>query len=330
MTGDTNATTRRSALTATAAASATALTGCLGARGDQSTTTTTREPASLSGTIRIAGSSTVYPLTLAVGNRFSRRHPDVTVSVSSTGTGAGFSKFFCPGRAHLNDASRAITDAERDACADHGVEPVGFRVATDALTVVVDTEADWVSCVSTAELAAVWRADGATRWSDVRPEWPDAPVELYGPTSASGTFDYFRETVLGADAAHRTDYAGTEQDETIVEQVTDDAHAMGYFGFAYFTKNRDAVRAVAVDDGDGCVTPSLSTAGSGAYSPLSRPLYVYVDRQALQSRPVREFLRFYLSLTTTDLVEDVGYVPVSDDVARENERRLRDAVSRVQ
>jgi phosphate transport system substrate-binding protein len=163
----------------------------------------------------------------------------------------------------------------------------------------------------------------------VRPAWPDEPIDLHGPTSASGTLDYFSEAVLG-DRSHRTDYAGTEQDETIVEAVRGSRYAMGYFGFAYYVRNRDAVRALATAaDGGACVRPSFESARTGRYVPLSRPLYVYVDRAALSRRVVREFLTYYLDRVTDDVVRDVGYVPVSERTARRNRERLRSAASDV-
>ncbi|WP_435181556.1 PstS family phosphate ABC transporter substrate-binding protein [Halorussus sp. AFM4] len=317
-------TSRRRALAAVGTG-ATALAGCVGFGGSVATTTTTSTGDDLAGTIHVAGSSTVYPVTVAVGNRFSKRHPEVTVSVTPTGTGGGFENFFCPGKAPLNNASRAIREGEREACADNGVDPLALRIATDALTVVVNEDADWVDCVTPAELGAVWREDGAETWRDVNSAWPDEPLDLYGPTTASGTYDYFSEAILG-DSAHRSDYEGTEQDSTIVEGVSESTYGMGYFGFAYYDQNRDAVKALAIDDGEGCVAPSLDTAKSGAYTPLSRPLFVYVDRNALSRRLIRAFCRFYVEQAATDLAADIGYVPVSDEQAAANREALAAAI----
>jgi phosphate transport system substrate-binding protein len=298
--------------------------GCTASGGGGSEATATATPtASLSGQVDVAGSSTVYPLTLEVANRFMEAHPDVSISVSSTGTGGGFVDFFCPGRTELNGASRPISTDESDACAANDVDPVRFRVATDAVTVVVNREADWLTCLSTAELSELWRRGGAETWAAVNAAWPDEPVDLYGPSTASGTFDYFAESVLGSVEAHRTDYAGTEQDETIVQSVADSPHAMGYLGFAYYAQNRDRVSAVAVRGGDGdCVAPSLEAARTGAYQPLSRPLFVYVDRAALDRPVVRAFVASYLDAAPTSLVRDVGYVPVSEAAAAANRERL--------
>ena len=308
-----------------AGATMAALSGCLTSGRGTTSTGTPSADASLSGEISIAGSSTVYPLTLEVADRFSSAHPDVSISVSSTGSGSGFADFFCIGRTELNDASRPIQPDEHDQCAAAGVDYLEFRVATDALTVVANDGADWLRCLTPNALARIWGSTAAS-WSDVDPEWPDEPIELYGPTSASGTYDYFSEAIIGDAGEHRSDYAGTEQDSTIIEGVSRSEYAMGYLGFAYYTQNSDAVRAVAIDDGAGCVVPSLETAKDGSYRTLSRPLFIYVARDSLERPEVRAFCRFYLERTTSALVRNIGYVPVTADQMNESLARLERAV----
>lgn len=277
--------------------------------------------------VAIAGSSTVYPVTEAVASAYTQQRPEVTVSVSQTGTGGGFSNFFCPGMTHINNASREIAESEVDHCAENGISPIELEVATDALTVVVNPEADWIDCLTVEELREIWRADGAERWSDVREDWPDEPFEFYGADTTSGTFDYFREAVIGEEANHRGDYHATERDRTIVQGVRGSRYAIGYFGFAYYSENPEQVKAVAIDDGgDGCVMPSLETAMSGEYTPLSRPLYIYVSDRALSEPEVVDFTRFYLERAATDLVADVGYVPITEEVRDAGLRRLEAAV----
>ncbi len=278
----------------------------------------------LSGEVKIAGSSTVYPISTAVAEEYSKRHAGVDVSVSSTGTGGGFENFFCEGKTDINDASRPIKDSEVKACRENGVEPIELRVATDALTVVVNNDNDWAQCMTVEELRTVWRPeDPARTWSDVRSGWPNKEIELYGAASTSGTFDYFTETVIGEEDAHRSDYQPTEHDNVIVQAVSGSKHAMGYFGFAYYSQNTDRVKAVAVDDGNGCVKPSLQNAQDGDYTPLSRPLFIYVSKASLQNKKqVRDFVRYYLEKTSTKLIEQVGYVPVNDPVKQENLGKL--------
>lgn len=278
----------------------------------------------LSGEIKIAGSSTVYPISTAVAEEYQKRHPNVSVSVSSTGTGGGFGNFFCRGKTDVNDASRPIKDSEVQQCRRNGVEPVELRVATDALTVVVNNANDWAQCMTVEELRRVWRPDDPARtWSDVRADWPENKLELYGAASTSGTFDYFTEVIMGEEDAHRSDYQPTEHDNVIVQAVAGSKHAMGYFGFAYYSQNTDRVKAVAVDDGDGCVEPSLKNAQAGKYTPLSRPLFIYVSESALRDQPqVRDFVRYYLEKSATKLIEQVGYVPVTESIMRRNRDRI--------
>lgn len=314
-------TNRRSVLATITVA---AMGGCLYSPAGRGTAPTTTDEQ-LSGTIRVAGSSTVYPVTVAVGEAFSNRHQNVTVSVSSTGTGGGFDRFFCDGRTEINDASRTIQPSEERDCAQSGVEPVAFQVATDALTVVVNNDADWVDCVTLSDLRAIWAEGAAETWSDVHSSWADDPITLHGPSSDSGTYDYFDERVL-QNADHRSDYVTTEQDSTIVEAVSNDEYAIGYLGFAYYAQNEDAVRALSVEADGECVPPSLETAKLGGY-PLSRPLYIYVDEEALSDPTVAAFLRYYVERSATDLVQEVGYVPVSEQVRTANRERLDELVA---
>lgn len=320
-------TSRRSFLSSLSGAGA--LAGCVADNGGDEGTRRTRTATTtdaLSGNIRIAGSSTVYPLTVAVGNRFSSTNRGVDVSVTSTGTGGGFENYFCVGRTDFNDASRQITDEERELAAKHGVEPVEFRIATDAITVVRNDEFDDADCLTVDELARIWRADGAETWSDVRSDWPDEDIVLYGPTSESGTYDYFSDEVLRGEG-HRTDYVGTEQDNRIVTGVSESKYAIGYFGYAYYAQNEDSVTAFAVDDGAGCVRPSLESAKSGTYSPLSRPLFIYAAKESLRKPECRAFCRYYLEEVTMNLVRQIGYLPITDAQSTANRRRFEETLA---
>jgi phosphate transport system substrate-binding protein len=262
----------------------------------------------LSGSVKVAGSSTVYPITMAVAEEFNRLYPDVEVAVQSTGTGGGFKNFFIPGKTDINDASRPIKSSEMEECKTNGFEALEFQVGTDALTIVVSPQATWVDGVTVDELAKIWRPDNPARtWRDVNPGWPNEKLELYGPTSASGTFEFFTEAIMKKAGASRSDYQGTEQDNTIVQAVAGSKNALGYFGMAYYLENKDRVKALKV----GGVAPSLETAKSGQYKPLSRPLFIYVNSESLKRPEMQAFVRFYLQLIDSSLISEIGYVPMS-------------------
>ncbi|WP_324665170.1 PstS family phosphate ABC transporter substrate-binding protein [Haloarcula sediminis] len=298
---------------------------------DTAEETETGESGPPDRTVAVTGSGTVYPLAQAVAERFREREPDVDVSLSRTGTGGGFNNQFCTGQADFNNASRPITAEEGQLCADNGVEYHEIRLGVDAVTVVVNTDSDWVDCVTTAELREIWRADGATTWADVRAEWPDEEIERYGPASTSGTFDYFDEAVLGADATHTSGYEPTEQDKLIVQGVAGNRFAIGYLGLAYYRNNSDIVKALGVETDSGCIEPSLDTAAGGEY-PLSRPLYTYVNTDRLGEAHVAEFARFFVEQSEDEaLVADgVGYVPNSEARMQEQLDALNAVIDDVQ
>jgi phosphate transport system substrate-binding protein len=278
----------------------------------------------LTGSIKVAGSSTVYPVTTAVAEEFFKMHPGVEIPVQSTGTGGGFKNFFIPGKTDINDASRAMKDSEREAARENGIEAIQFQVGIDAITMVVNPDADWVDDITVEQLAQIWRPDNpAMYWSDVDPSWPNEKIELYGPTSASGTFDFFTEAVVGEEKASRSDYQGTEQDNTIVQAVSGSRYAMGYFGMAYYLENRDSLKALKVNG----VGPSIETAKTGTYSPLSRPLFIYVSSKSLSRPEVQEFLRFYIEQTSTELIREIGYVPMTEPDMQSNMKVLEDAIA---
>lgn len=283
------------------------------------------------GSVSIAGSSTVYPVSKALAEEYFKANPSAEVTVSSTGTGAGFSNFFCQGKTDINDASRPIADAERQLCAENGVTPLEFQIATDALTLIVNPTNDWVECLSFEELRTIWGPDDpAQRWSDVHDEWPDREMNLYGPTAASGTFDFFTETVMGEEGLSRADYQKTEQDNAIVTAVSRGRDAIGYLGFAYYVESRSRLTGVPIrtTGTDECVAPTFETAKSGTY-PLARPLYIYVAKESLEEPIVRDFVSFYIEQSETDLIRRVGYVPVSAETASANRETFRRAVTEV-
>jgi phosphate transport system substrate-binding protein len=266
----------------------------------------------LSGTVRVDGSSTVYPVTEAVAEDFGIENPGVRVTVGISGTGGGFKKF-CGRETDISDASRPIKPGERERCAENGIEPIEIRVAYDGLAVVVNPENAFADCLTVDELKRIWEPGSQiTRWSQVRDGWPDEEIVLYGPGTDSGTFDYFTEAIVGAEDASRPDFTASEDDNVLVQGVSGDRYALGYFGYAYYAENVDKVKLVAIDAGNGCVAPSPETVQSGEYTPLSRPLYIYVNKAALARPEVLAFLRYYLT-HAAELIPQVGYVPLSPE-----------------
>src|SRR5918992_3338329 len=228
------------------------------------------------GVITADGSSTVGPFVTKAAEDFKEAEGvDVTVGIS--GTGGGFERF-CAGETDLSNASRPIDEEEQQLCADAGVEYIEVRVATDALTNVVNTQNDWATCLTVAQLKSIWEPGSkVSNWNQVDPSFPDVPLKLYGAGTDSGTFDYFTDVINGEEGASRTDYQATEDDNVTVQGVAGDRGAMGYFGFSYYEENQDTLKALEVDNGEGCVPPSPETAADGTYTPLSRPLFIYVN-----------------------------------------------------
>jgi phosphate transport system substrate-binding protein len=337
---------RRKFIAASGAAGIVGIAGCTsetnggtggntdGGNGGAATEETTSSDSSgkLSGNIEISGSSTVYPLATAVSELFRRKHPNVEINVRSTGTGGGFKNFFCPGRTDFNNASRPIEEGELESCTGNGINPVELEVATDALTVIVNPENDWVDCVTVDELQQIWSADGAEKWSDVNPDWPDKQIERYGPARTSGTFDYFNEVIIGEDNNHTQDYQATEDDNIIVTGVSGSKYAVGYLGFAYYTGNKDKVKALKIDNGDGCIAPTIQNAKAGKYAPLSRPLFTYAAKESLAEEHIAEFARFFVKKSTDKqlVAEKIGYVPNSESEAQKMMDRLNKAIKEAQ
>ncbi len=279
---------------------------------------------SLSGEVRVDGSSTVFPISEAVAEEFSLAS-NVRPNVAFSGTGGGFEKF-CRGEIDVVDASRPMNDREIAACEAEGIDDVvEIQVAIDALTVMVNPGNEFVECLSVDELHNVFRAGGATTWSEVRDGFPDAAISWYYPGTDSGTFDYFVEAIIeGPDenASHRGDGTSSEDDNILVQGISSDANAIGYFGFAYYVEAGQTLKAVAIDGGDGCVSPSFEAALDGTYQPLSRPLFIYTREALLEERPdVLGFVNFYVE-NMQALVPDVGYVTLPEDLYAEQVAKL--------
>lgn len=283
--------------------------------------------ADVTGTLESDGSSTVGPVTEAVIEEFAAVAPGITVTNGISGTGGGFERFTL-GEIPIANASRPIADDEAAAAVENGVDYYRFDVAYDGISIVVSAENDFVESLTVEQLVQLWSADGGvTNWSDLDPSFPEEPIELYGPGADSGTFDFFNEEVLGEDVAVRTDYNPSEDDNVLVEGVAGSPNALGYFGYAYYEANADSLRLVPIDNGDGPVEPSVETIGDGTYAPLSRPLFIYVNAESLQSDPaIQEFLRFYLA-SSAELSADVGYVALPGEIGAEQQSKLEGAIT---
>jgi phosphate transport system substrate-binding protein len=265
----------------------------------------------LSGDIKIDGSSTVYPVTEAVAEEFRAVSPGVKVTVGVSGTGGGFKKFG-RGETDMSNASRPIKDKEITDCQANNITYVELEVAYDGLAVIVNPENSWVDHFTVAELKMLWEpaAQGVVmKWNQIRAEWPDEEIHLFGPGVASGTFDYFTEAIVGESGSSRGDFTASEDDNILVQGVAGDKFGLGFFGLAYFEENAEKLKLVPVDGGSGPVAPSIETVSNGTYTPLSRPLFIYVNSTAAHRTEVQKFVEFYIANAPV-LSEEVGYVPL--------------------
>jgi phosphate transport system substrate-binding protein len=268
--------------------------------------------AALSGQIVVDGSSTVFPLTSAAAELFQQENSGVQVSVGQSGTGGGFEKF-CAGETDISDASRQIEDDEIAACEQNGVTQDEFSIANDGLTVVVNAENDWATCLTVEQLKAIWEPNSTvSSWNQVDPSFPDEPLTLAGPGTDSGTFDYFTDVINGEEGASRTDYQASEDDNVIVQAVQGSPGAMGYLGYTYYEQNTDTLKALEIDNGGGCVAPSPETVQDGSYVPLGRQLYIYPSAEALERPEVEAFVSFYIE-NIDQIVDAAGFIGLNDE-----------------
>ncbi|MGZ8528673.1 MAG: PstS family phosphate ABC transporter substrate-binding protein [Candidatus Limnocylindrales bacterium] len=301
------------------------------------TTGASAAPAStapLGGSINIDGSSTVYPITEAVAEEFQKANSDVKVTAAFAGTGGGFKKF-CNGETDMNDASRPIKPSSGDTadakseetlCKEAGVEWIELGIATDGLSVLVNPQNTWVDCLTTAELKKIWDAGSTVKtWADVRAGFPAEPIKLFGPGADSGTFDYFTEVINEKAKQSRSDYTQSENDNSLVTGVAGDKDALGYFGFAYYEENKDKIKIVPIDSGSGCITPSQETIADGTYTPLSRPLFIYPSKKALDRPEFAAFVQYYLD-NVNSFVDEVGYIEATADVLQKSKDSLAAAL----
>jgi phosphate transport system substrate-binding protein len=293
------------------------LTSCGGKKEGE--TTETKDSTKLSGNINIDGSSTVYPITEAIAEEYKKVEGDVKVTVGLSGTGGGFKKFG-RGETDINDASRPIKGTEDSTCKANGISYIELKVAFDGLAVVVSKENTWCKDITVAELKKLWEPEAQgkiKKWNQIRASWPNQEIHLFGAGVESGTFDYFTEAINGKAKACRGDYTASEDDNILVQGIKSDKNALGFFGLAYYEENKEALQLVGVDDmkdenGKGPITPSEETVKNKSYSPLGRPLFIYVTNKAAARTEVQSFVNFYLDNAKT-LAKDVGYVPMTDE-----------------
>jgi phosphate transport system substrate-binding protein len=305
-----------------------ALAGCGSEResADDDGNRETTAQSDLSGRIEADGSSTVGPYTTAAAERFRTASPDVRVTVGVSGTGGGFERF-CAGETDLSNASRAIKDEERELCEREGVEFVEFHIANDALTVVVNAENDWATCLTVDELRNVWEPGSKVgNWSQIRAGFPDERLRLFGAGTDSGTFDYFTDVINGEEGASRSDYAATEDDNVTVEGVSGNRGGMGYFGLSYYLENKSRLKVLRVDGGNGCQTPSVATVQNRAYKPLSRALFIYVKRTSFNKAIMRAFIKYVIQ-NEKRIASTAKMVPLTPAQIRKAKRQYNTALA---
>jgi len=267
------------------------------------------------GKIQIDGSSSVYPITEAVAEEYRNEHSDIRITVGVSGTGGGFKKF-ARGETDISNASRPISEKEIEACSKNNISFIEIPVAYDGLAVVVSPSNDFVDYLTVAELKKIWEPAAQEKiksWKQVRESFPDVPIRLYGAGTSSGTYDYFTEAIVGKAKSSRGDYTASEDDNVLVQGVSSDKGALGYFGLAYYTENKNKLKLIGIDNGNGPVYPSDSTVNDGRYSPLSRPEFIYVNSKSAANQVVKDFIRFYIN-SAAELVKEVGYVPLAPDI----------------
>lgn len=273
--------------------------------------------------VKIDGSSTVYPITEGIAEEFQKTKKDVKVTVGISGTGGGFKKF-CRGETDISNASRPIVKKEIEVCKENGIEYIELPVAYDGLAVMVNPKNTWVTYMTVGELKKMWEPEATgkiTKWNQIRADWPDIPIKLFAPGVDSGTFDYFTEAINGKSRASRTDMTTSEDDNVLVHGISGDKGAIGYFGYAYYAENPKKLKLVGIDAGSGPVYPSEKTIMDGTYSPLSRPLFIYINKKSVEKSEVKEFVNFFLK-NASKIVKQVKYIPLPDRAYKLVEERF--------
>lgn len=285
-----------------------------------------------SHTVKIDGSSTVFPITKAVAVQFKKTNPSASVEIGVSGTGGGFKKFL-NGETDINDASRPIKKSEIEVAKEKKIGWIELKVAIDGISVVVNKGNDWCDAMTVAQLKKLWEPGSKVKkWSDLDSSWPSMPIKLYAPGSDSGTFEYFTEVIVGKKKASRTDYSPNSDPNVLVTGVKGSKYALGYFGYAYYVENKDDLKVLKIAQGDDvsqAIGPTFETIKSGEYTPLSRPLFLYVNTKSLARPDVANFLRFYLE-GGQEFVKNAKYIPLRKTLYDESKKTLEDAIKKAQ
>lgn len=277
----------------------------------------------LKGIVEVDGSSTVAPVSEAVAEEFKKLHPKVNVLVGVSGSGGGFKRFVI-GETDISNASRAIKSSEAKQAELNGITFAELRIGMDGLSVMVNPKNTFVDCLTTTELKKIWEPGSLiNNWNQIRPTFPDHKLRLYGPGTDSGTFDFFTDEINGESGASRDDYTMSEDDNMVVQGISGDQYSLGYFGYAYYAANKDKLKVIGIDSGEGCILPSEKTIDDASYKPLTRPLYIYVKKDSYaNNQAVKEFVDFYMQEAGT-LTAEVGYVPVKEEEYKTNLDKVR-------
>ena len=283
---------------------------------------TNSDTVTLTGMVEVDGSSTVAPVSEAVAEEFKKLHPKANVLVGVSGSGGGFKRFVI-GEIDISNASRAIKSSEGEKAKANGIDFAELRIGMDGLSVMVNPKNTFVDCLTTTELKKIWEPGSSIdNWNQVRSSFPDQKMRLYGPGTDSGTFDFFTDEINGEGGASRDDYTMSEDDNVIVQGIAGDQYSLGYFGYAYYAANKDKLKVIGIDSGEGCVVPSAETIDNASYKPLTRPLYIYVKKSSYANKQVvKEFVDFYMKEAGA-LTAEVGYVPVKEEEYKGNLDKL--------
>ena len=290
----------------------------IGCSSEEISSTSNSDTVPLTGTVEVDGSSTVAPVSEAVAEEFKKQFPKTNVLVGVSGSGGGFKRFVI-GETDISNASRDIKPSEAEKAKANGIDFAELRIGMDGLSVMVNTKNTFVDCLTTAELKKIWEPGSLiNNWNEIRSSFPDQKLRLYGPGTDSGTFEFFTHEINGQSGASRDDYTMSEDDNVVVQGISGDQNSLGYFGYAYYEANKDKLKVIGIDSGKGCIVPSAETIDDASYKPLTRPLYIYVNKSSYTNKKVvKEFVDFYMQEAGA-LTAEVGYVPLKDEEYKAN------------